>query len=656
MRAVSLFTGACGADLGMTEAGIETVLGIEHDAYAVATCHAAGLDYVKHGDVRDLSLVEDLEDIDLVYGGPPCQAFSTAGKREAQDSDRNGWPWALDVVDLVKPQWVLFENVPGLLHHSKDCADPCAGCYWTGDLLPAFRERFPWVGHRTLNASQYGTVVPCPLHDTACLTDAVKSAASASRCATAQAFAGLPAMASVPVEARRSAAHALGHLALAIRAACASGATCDERVRSLLALARSGPTTLPGREAATLTTAAMSEFGWPASTAESIVLWLSASLDALSRSGKLCTTSTATRRTITLTILRCIAATAITSPATGTASRMDGCGLCVDWAVPQHRRRVFLVGGPGPILWPQATHGDPATFKALDLFGRRLKPWTTVRDALNLDAWVYTAGTKGNAEIRIIGGGRNPQSAEDADKRSYRDLTDEPCTTIAAAAAGNAGPWLVGSGLKGSTWEVEKPAPTLRDGNGTAGLYLERPSPTVTAQEVKGTRASAASGWTFSGGPDRASDAVWAATGRRRLTVAECARLQDFPAGHPFQGTKTAQYRQIGNAWPRTFGRVLGQALLEADRKLRVCPCGLDLIYGHCFACDDPRDPTATGGCQAQSATEMRSGHPHGSNCLGLVGGPSILPAPLHAAVVQAVSRTVDEALAAGRARGCVLR
>ena len=121
VKAVSLFSGAGGADLGMTEAGIETVLNVEYDASAVATCHAAGLDHVQLGDVRDLSLFDGLEGVDLVYGGPPCQAFSSAGKREGQDSELNGWPWALAVVDQLKPRWVVFENVPGLLHHSAEC-------------------------------------------------------------------------------------------------------------------------------------------------------------------------------------------------------------------------------------------------------------------------------------------------------------------------------------------------------------------------------------------------------------------------------------------------------------------------------------------------------------------------------------------------------
>jgi DNA (cytosine-5)-methyltransferase 1 len=55
-------------------------------------------------------------------------------------------------------------------------------------------------------------------------------------------------------------------------------------------------------------------------------------------------------------------------------------------------------------------------------------------------------------------------------------------------------------------------------------------------------------------------------TGRDRLTVAECATLQGFE-DHPWQGTKTAQYRQVGNAVPPKLAQVVVEAILEADRK-----------------------------------------------------------------------------------------
>lgn len=93
---------------------------------------------------------------------------------------------------------------------------------------------------------------------------------------------------------------------------------------------------------------------------------------------------------------------------------------------------------------------------------------------------------------------------------------------------------------------------------------LDLPAPTVMTTEAKGTRASRASGWTFHGGPDRASDATFLATGLRRVSETEAARLQGFPEGHPFQGTSEARYRQIGNAVPPPLARAALRAALEA--------------------------------------------------------------------------------------------
>lgn len=184
-----------------------------------------------------------------------------------------------------------------------------------------------------------------------------------------------------------------------------------------------------------------------------------------------------------------------------------------DYGVPQHRRRLIVWAGPERLLPPSRTHGP----------GMFTKPWVSMSTALGLT-------------------GR------------------------------------VGSGLKGSEWGTHRPSPTLRNGNGTAGLYvvaagetgqgrprpmskpaptmgtkgtayLLQPSPCITATEAKGhTNPHIDRG--RGSRIQRASDVLYLATGRRRLTVEECAILQDFPTDHPWQGPKTAKYRQIGNAVP----------------------------------------------------------------------------------------------------------
>lgn len=108
--------------------------------------------------------------------------------------------------------------------------------------------------------------------------------------------------------------------------------------------------------------------------------------------------------------------------------------------------------------------------------------------------------------------------------------------------------------LAGPTPSTE-PAPSV---TGAGNQYLTRPSPAVVCSEVKGSGPG--------GNPEklqRASDALYLATGRRRLTIEECAILQGFPAGHPWQGTSEARYRQVGNAVPPRLAEVVGRALVD---------------------------------------------------------------------------------------------
>ena len=106
-----------------------------------------------------------------------------------------------------------------------------------------------------------------------------------------------------------------------------------------------------------------------------------------------------------------------------------------------------------------------------------------------------------------------------------------------------------------------------RAGRGRAATEpwrLDAPAPTVVAAEVRGTRACAATGFNFHGGPDRAADAAFLAIGRRRLTVEECASLQGFPGGHPFTGPVGARYAQVGNAVPPALAEAIGAAAVAA--------------------------------------------------------------------------------------------
>lgn len=267
-----------------------------------------------------------------------------------------------------------------------------------------------------------------------------------------------------------------------------------------------------------------------------------------------------------------------------------------DFGVPQRRRRVFLWAGEAPLRPPVPTHGSPEQVGQVSLFRAPLLPWVSMGEALGL------VGQK------VLGGGRKTQAA--GIERTYRDITDEPSTCVTAVQVGNAGPWVLhhqrntdANPNQERPTPVSEPAPTI-GGKGNQMLeqlreptaenlkWLGRPAPTVTTTEVKGTRGDG-----MHGGPDRAFDALYLATrppptvttadgqgvgsadsrdilqatiGRRRLTVEECAILQDFPDGYPWHAasTKTARYRAIGNAVPPKLAEVVGRVVMEADSAL----------------------------------------------------------------------------------------
>lgn len=94
------------------------------------------------------------------------------------------------------------------------------------------------------------------------------------------------------------------------------------------------------------------------------------------------------------------------------------------------------------------------------------------------------------------------------------------------------------------------------EGCGATGRSTAEPSFTVT-------KAGNLYWYPSNPGPRKKGDRV---KGGRRVTVNECAALQDFPADYPWQGPQTAQYRQIGNAVPPRLAEVVGHAVMQAER------------------------------------------------------------------------------------------
>jgi DNA (cytosine-5)-methyltransferase 1 len=124
IKALSFFTGAMGLDLGMENAGIHFLLACEIDKACRSTIMANRPEVGLLGDVWRYSADEirvaaglnDRDQIDVIVGGPPCQAFSTAGARRGFKDDRGNT--LLRYVNLIlelRPRFAVIENVRGLL-------------------------------------------------------------------------------------------------------------------------------------------------------------------------------------------------------------------------------------------------------------------------------------------------------------------------------------------------------------------------------------------------------------------------------------------------------------------------------------------------------------------------------------------------------------
>ncbi len=113
MRALSLFSGCGGLDLGARQAGIETVLAIDNDAIAIDTYKRNISNDAIVADLTNITSLALPSNIDLLIGGPPCQGFSSAGPKRADDPRNKLWGAYLQVLKKSNAKSFLLENVPG---------------------------------------------------------------------------------------------------------------------------------------------------------------------------------------------------------------------------------------------------------------------------------------------------------------------------------------------------------------------------------------------------------------------------------------------------------------------------------------------------------------------------------------------------------------
>ena len=117
--AISLFSGAGGLDIGFEEAGFQIVFANEFDHDAACTWRINRLSsdkIMREGDIVDV--LPELEQyrgtVDVLFGGPPCQGFSVAGKMDPNDVRSELIFTFLKAVQIVEPKFFVMENVKAL--------------------------------------------------------------------------------------------------------------------------------------------------------------------------------------------------------------------------------------------------------------------------------------------------------------------------------------------------------------------------------------------------------------------------------------------------------------------------------------------------------------------------------------------------------------
>ncbi|MDR1014262.1 MAG: DNA cytosine methyltransferase [Coriobacteriales bacterium] len=154
-KAISLFSGAMGLDLGLEKAGIDVVVGQDFDNDCVRTIEANGRKAVG-GSIQDLDAQAILdaagmspEEPFLVCAVPPCQPFSTAGKRLGINDPRGSlFMDYVRMVDRIKPRFFIMENVKGLVSSK---LDPSSKDSKKGSALQVVLSEFSNLGYRTIH-------------------------------------------------------------------------------------------------------------------------------------------------------------------------------------------------------------------------------------------------------------------------------------------------------------------------------------------------------------------------------------------------------------------------------------------------------------------------------------------------------------------------
>lgn len=155
VRTLDIFCGIGGLTLGLERSGISSIGGVDIWQDALNTFHhnlgmpTLCADLTKtRANVICKHFGVSTRDIDILAGGPPCQGFSTVGKRDSSDPRNSLWSHYVELVNEIRPAYVLIENVEGLVVMDK------------GNVCASIVDSFAKIGYllkwKLLRSSDYG--------------------------------------------------------------------------------------------------------------------------------------------------------------------------------------------------------------------------------------------------------------------------------------------------------------------------------------------------------------------------------------------------------------------------------------------------------------------------------------------------------------------
>jgi DNA (cytosine-5)-methyltransferase 1 len=153
-RGISLFSGAGGDTIGMTNAGVNVVGFVEFDDDAIQT-HL--LNYPKSEligkNIYDISdeKFQEYEDIDVIFGGFPCQSFSHCGKKNPNDPRGQLYKEFVRATRIIKPKFILGENVKGILTRKNSDGD-----LFINDIIKNFDDIGYSMIHKLIRCEKFG--------------------------------------------------------------------------------------------------------------------------------------------------------------------------------------------------------------------------------------------------------------------------------------------------------------------------------------------------------------------------------------------------------------------------------------------------------------------------------------------------------------------